>query len=249
MKKSMVDLVGFLLVAVFVSCPLISVAQETTSVPFTAVEEEKEVKAEIKSSCADRRLYFGGEYIYSDVKMDAADDYIAWINATYAGNIEDFDYALGFSVYLDYFFTENIGIELGYERIDTDVSGTYYILLTPYSFGIDTSVNGGTASLVLQKSLGQDNFTVGARIGAGYYKADYEEYDAGVLFQEDDDAAIGYKVSVYSNYCLTKNLSIYLSGGYRFLEFDDFDIAFVTGPAVELDFSGFFGAIGLTLGW
>lgn len=247
MKKSMVDLVGFLLVAVFVSYPLISVAQETTSVPFTAVEEEKkEQKQEIESSCASRRLYFGGEYIYSDVKMDAMDDYVAWLNAA-GNNIETFDFAQGFNVYLAFFFNENFGIELGYERLETDLSG---ISTTPGYFEAETSVDGVVVSLVLQKSLGQGNFTMGGKVGAGYYWLDYEEFEDGLKWFSWDDSEIGYKASVFSNYCMTKNLSIYLSGGYRYLVSEKFDIPLITPyTGAELEYSGFFGTIGLTLGW
>lgn len=245
MKKSRVFLTGFLLAAVYISFPLLSLAQETISVPFMAVEEQKEIKK--PPSCCDSNWYLGGEFIFSDIKMDAINDYVSWINTTWTGNIDDLDYATGFSVYLDYFFNDIIGLELGYERIEADASGIY----AGGSFGVDTSVDGVTASLLLRHKIGNGNFSFGARIGAGYYSADYKEYDSGVLFQEDDDSAMGFKASVSSNYCLTENISIYLSGGYRFLEFDGFDKTFVSpgNPPVELDFSGLFATGGLTFNW
>ena len=245
MKKSRIFLSGFLLATVFISCPLASTAQETISVPFTAVEEQEEAKK--SSSCFDNKWNMGAEFIYSSIKMDAINDYVSWINTTWTGTIDDLDYAKGFSVYLQYFFTGNIGIELGHERLEADVSGTYL----GGSFGVDTEVDGGLVSLVLKRSLGNGNFSFGARFGVGYYAADYAEYDSGALFQEDDDSAIGLKASVSSNYCLTQNLSIYLSGGYRHLEFDGFGKMFVSpgNPLVELDFSGPFATAGLTFGW
>ncbi len=242
MKKNRILLIGFLLATCVMFFPLISLAQETISVPFTAVEEEEQKKG----SCCDKKWYLGAEAIYSKIKMDDLNDYIRWVNRNWGGNIDDFDHATGFSIYLDYFFNDIVGMELGYERLDQDVSGS----TVAGSFDAETSVDGALVSLVLRRPLGQGNFSVGARIGGGYYWADYEESESGDTWFDWDDSAIGFKGSVNINFCLTDNLSLYASGGYRYLEFDDFDIPLFPNPYnVELDFSGAFASVGLTVGW
>jgi hypothetical protein len=239
-------LTGLFLLTVVIALPLSAMGQETISVPFTAVEEGRQ-EPESTAPCSANPWVLNAEYLYSNLKMDALNDYIDWINATWSGDVDKFDRAPGLGVFLQYFFHENVGVELGYEQLEADVSGR----TLAGRFKVETAFDGGLVSVVWRQAPGNGRLHVGAKLGIGYYSADYKESEGGMLYQQDHDSAVGYKAALIGNLCLTKHLSLFVTGGYRQLKFDNFDKQFVSPgyPDVELDYSGPFATLGLNLSW
>lgn len=235
---------GYLLLAIlYGATPAIAVAEETISVPFTAVGEELEKPVH---KCCQKNWSIGAEVTYGNIRMGEMNDYLSWMDSIPGNDVDEFDHAAGLGLFLSYFTNKYIGVELGYEKIAADVSGR----TNEGNFKAKTSAEGVLASVVLSYPLNLRSLSVEGKIGAGYYVADYEEEENGVKWFTWDDSDIGFKVSTTMNYCLTENVSMYVGGGYRYLIFDKFDIPLsVPRKDVEVDFSGVFATIGLKYGW
>ena len=86
MKKNRFFLIGLLLAIVVSFFPFLSLAQETISVPFTAVEEEEQKK----ESCCDKKWYLGAEAIY--VADSRIFDFFPGPNEVATGGVLDLSY-------------------------------------------------------------------------------------------------------------------------------------------------------------
>ena len=241
MNERSKSIVLILLLCTGFSTFAIAESGQKVSFPFVAVAEE--VK---KGNCAKKRWQVGAEAIYADVKMTSMNNYISWINASWDGDIEKMDKATGFTLYASYFFNDYIGAGISYERLSSDVSGT----TVSGNFKAEVSVDGVLGNILLRYPVNSTDLLLGARLGIGYYNADYSEKENGWELS-GDSSSIGYTAAVSLAYCLNENWSIGIDGGYRYLKADDFDINLVSpgNPEVELDFSGFYGMAGFSYHW
>ncbi len=223
---------------------------EPTRVPFTAVREESPARppAEPPIAPSVRLVPFGG---IGFPEMDEVEDYVDYINDTFAGTVDD----------VDHYWTGGLGLErdlaerwsggVAYHWMEAETDGTIWFMGFPRRFELEMTVDG--AELYGRRSwpgaLGP--FDLEALLGVGWYTSDYREKEDGFRLSGHDDD-LGVRLGVGARSELVENLELFVQGAYLWLEFDDYhkgsrDVTFIMpgGSQAEADFSGFQATVGL----
>lgn len=205
-----------------------------TRVDFIAVEESD---AQVRLS-PNLVLNIGGGIGFPG--MDGLNDYTGWINDSFSGGIEDIDSYWQFNSSLEYFFRRDLSLGIGYEFLTADTDGTLYFLGTPHHFEVELEVDG--LELFVTKSWpfkSIPSIQLATSAGIGYYWSTYREAEDGYRVSGDDESW-GVKLAGDVRWTIARHVSLAFEAGYRWLDFDDYGVQWVSPghPEVETDFSG-----------
>ncbi|MDT8390289.1 MAG: hypothetical protein RRC34_07255 [Lentisphaeria bacterium] len=210
-------------------------AVSVTQIPFTAIEPPREDMPAVGPLSLELGLGVGFP------KMDPLNDYIQWINRNNTGDIDDIDTCHIYTGRLGYRPRPGLRVGVGYDYLEADTEGTVIFFGAPRAVSIDLDVKG--VFLFLEKdwplSVGPVNFLTGARATTGYYWSSYVETEKSYRASGKDEA-VGIELGVSLSWLIRRHLSLTVEGAYRWLEFDDYGVAWVSpgNPDAEVDFSG-----------
>lgn len=203
---------------------------------------------DIEEGKKEQRWNIRGEGTITWPAMSDLDNYISWINNTWNGTVSRRTASYGFSGGVTYMIDNNLGVGIDYETLSCNASGT--TMGGANNLDLRTSMEGVSGIFLIKYPEVMKNLSVTGEFGIGYYEGEYAETENGWSLR-GDDSSVGCRMAARLEYCFDENLSFTLNGGYRFLEFDDFGINFVSpgNPPVELDYSGWFMGIGILYRW
>lgn len=209
-----------------------------TEVDFMAVEEAPSNEVD-RAMPAQYSFFLGGGI--GSPEMDGLNDYTDWINQGFDGNIDSIDRYDQYSFSILRNFGRDLQFGLGYEFFEASTSGRLYYLGIPHQFSVDLDAKGPFLHLRKQWTLpvGERRLVAAGGVQVGYYKSTYEERENGYRVSGDDHAW-GTCLLASLTWHFSNHVSLSLTGGYRWLAFDDYGVEWVSpgAPDVEIDFNG-----------
>jgi len=190
------------------------------------------------------RISISGGIGFSGFRMAQLNDYFSYINQTWDGNIKPMDTGFGANFHLNYAFTQNVEIGIGYTHLKSSTEGVLETYHTNYTSKNDA--NGFLVQAVFKTNPLAKGFSLSGILEPGWYFASYDENEEGYITTGKGNS-FGFSVAAGAEYMLLPQIGFRVQTGYRFLNTGDLDATlFKPGnPPAELDYSGFFGEVNL----
>ncbi len=190
-------------------------------------------------------LIISGGFLITSTSMTALNDYLDYLNRTWGGAIPHFEWENGFRISLGWRVAPHIETGAAFERLTAAQLGS--LTLIPSDYASEHTLNMVGVYVTARTGKIAPRIRLTAQAGAGYYTANYTETE-NTLTTEGRDGAIGWNGALGVDFDLGGNMALTTQAGYRKVKFDEFGVAFFSpeNPPVQLDFSGFYGHIGLS---
>lgn len=187
--------------------------------------------------------------IYAFPSMATKNDYIAWINEGFDGNIDELNTTVGGSAGVFYRIDGTFGVGACYEYLHSGTDGTLANPAPPPA-RLDHSQSilshGVLAVGTVDLPLDIRGLDIQGILGVGMYFANYEESENGFVVK-GSGSSFGFKAGIGVNYWFTPRFGLRTEAVYRGVSVDRFEdsggntLEFVPGYGgdVQADFNGF----------